>query len=264
MSARLARLALAAAIPLASALLASPPWWLTRALLASGRLVSPQRRLAAWDALQRRADQRARGSRRRVRVLLIRHGESEANLQAGQIVGGRDVATPLSATGEEQARLLGERLLRDGLRVDAVYASHAVRARKTADIACAAAAIRQRVRIEPRLVEFSQGPTSCGGVTPRLFRPRAHASPGGLGSLERRWRAEVYAAGGPVLRGIAAPSAASAPPPLLRLFSHLRARRRTRSFTAHPAALPTATSASRSGTWSGGCARQIRRDTPTE
>lgn len=171
LSARLARLALAAAIPLASALLASPPWWLTRALLASGRLVSPQRRLAAWDALQRRADQRARGSRRRVRVLLIRHGESEANLQAGQIVGGRDVATPLSATGEEQARLLGERLLRDGLQVDAVYASHAVRARKTADIACAAAAIRQRVRIEPRLVEFSQGPTSCGGVTPRLFTP---------------------------------------------------------------------------------------------
>ena len=74
---------------------------------------------------------------------------------------------------------VGRRLAASGLRFDRVYASHAVRARRTAELACSELGLpAEAVRIEPRVVEFSQG------------------------GLELRPREEVYAEGGPVLRGI--------------------------------------------------------------
>ena len=148
-----------------------PPWRLAR---AAG---SPAVRRAAWDALRSRLEERARSSRRPLRVLLIRHGQSMANT-AFHIVGGRDVRSELSALGEEQARLVGERLKREGLFIGRVYSSHAVRARRTAEIACRAMGFAAGVLEEPRLVEFSQG------------------------GLEKQLREEVYRPEGPVMRGI--------------------------------------------------------------
>ncbi len=63
-------------------------------------------------------------------ILLIRHGETAWNREQ-RIQGQKDV--PLSALGEEQARLLGRRL--GEVPLAAAYASDSLRARRTAEIA---------------------------------------------------------------------------------------------------------------------------------
>ncbi|HKY37931.1 MAG TPA: histidine phosphatase family protein [Polyangiaceae bacterium] len=62
-------------------------------------------------------------------LLIVRHGESVANAQ-GRMQGQHDY--PLSAAGEEQARLLGSWLRRAGFQFDAVYSSPLTRALTTA------------------------------------------------------------------------------------------------------------------------------------
>lgn len=95
--------------------------------------------------------------RRDVRVLLIRHGESTANLKPGA-VGGRQSGVSLSQKGEEQALKLGKKLAAEELHIDEVYASVAVRASSTARIACQQASFDpQHIEISDRLVEMSQG-----------------------------------------------------------------------------------------------------------
>jgi 2,3-bisphosphoglycerate-dependent phosphoglycerate mutase len=90
-----------------------------------------------------------------MRVLLIRHGESELNTRT-DLVGGFSPETPLTPTGEAQARALGEHLAREGIKIDLAYASTAVRARETARIALAAIG-HGEPRIDPRLAELGQG-----------------------------------------------------------------------------------------------------------
>jgi 2,3-bisphosphoglycerate-dependent phosphoglycerate mutase len=63
------------------------------------------------------------------RILLVRHGETQWN-RAGRIQGYH-ADSPLTATGGEQARALGERLAREG--IDALYSSDAGRTRETAE-----------------------------------------------------------------------------------------------------------------------------------
>ncbi len=65
-----------------------------------------------------------------MRVLLARHGETPWNAE-GRYQGQEDIA--LSATGEAQARALGERL-RD-VRIDRAVSSPLARARRTAELA---------------------------------------------------------------------------------------------------------------------------------
>ncbi|HET6434120.1 MAG TPA: histidine phosphatase family protein [Xanthomonadaceae bacterium] len=65
-----------------------------------------------------------------MRILLARHGETAWNAE-GRYQGQTDI--PLSATGEAQARALGERL-RD-VRIDRAVASPLARARRTAELA---------------------------------------------------------------------------------------------------------------------------------
>ncbi|MFF0144595.1 putative phosphoglycerate mutase [Amycolatopsis sulphurea] len=63
-----------------------------------------------------------------MRLLLVRHGQTEANLR-----GALDTAlpgSPLTETGQEQARVLAQRLAAEP--IVAVYASQAVRAQQTA------------------------------------------------------------------------------------------------------------------------------------
>ena len=169
----------------------TPPWRL-------GALLSSALKRHAWDASVALCERRARPGRRPLRLFLIRHGQSLANTRP-HLVGGRDEASPLSERGEDEARRLGERLAREGVAFDRVFASHAARARRTAEIACGVAAAASvsaslgggggggglgegegevEIEVEPRVVEFSQG------------------------ALEMRPRGEVYAPGGPVRRGI--------------------------------------------------------------
>ena len=65
-----------------------------------------------------------------MRLLLARHGETPWNAE-GRYQGQEDIA--LSATGEAQARALGERLRE--LRIDRAVASPLARARRTAEFA---------------------------------------------------------------------------------------------------------------------------------
>ena len=67
----------------------------------------------------------------RCEFYFIRHGESESNATPGMAAGANHDA-PLTDLGTRQARLLGERLRRDGTRFDKVYSSSLNRAADTA------------------------------------------------------------------------------------------------------------------------------------
>lgn len=64
------------------------------------------------------------------RLILVRHGETEANV-AGRMQGrGND---PLTARGEQQVRAVAARLKREAHPIEAIYTSSLLRARLTAD-----------------------------------------------------------------------------------------------------------------------------------
>ena len=149
----------------------SPPWLLRW-------FMTPDVKRFAWDALKQQREQKARPRRQRVvRLYLIRHGQSQSN-QDASTVGGRDEKTPLTAKGESQARTLGERLKREGVSFHHVFASHAVRALHTAQLACEVLGFAGEIKVDQRVIEFSQG------------------------SLERQPRDTVYREGGAVKAGI--------------------------------------------------------------
>lgn len=108
------------------------------------------------------------------RLLLVRHGETDANAE-GRTQGRRDV--PLNALGRRQANALVEALQRYEPR--AVYSSPASRARDTG--APLASALALEVRIDDRLAELDQG--VLDGLTREELR-RDHAV------FLRRWREE--------------------------------------------------------------------------
>ncbi len=98
------------------------------------------------------------------RLVLVRHGESEGNVAATRAeragaetvdVPWRDADTPLSATGEEQARALGAHLasLPPDDRPDALWCSPYARARRTAEIATQGAAREAGLALRPVLDE---------------------------------------------------------------------------------------------------------------
>lgn len=97
-------------------------------------------KVAARDAAVAAADAAARqvGRRRYVRLWLVRHAQSVSNRAARSIVAGRDVESPLSARGIEQAEALAQRLERLQPGFDAVWTSCAARAKDTAALACRA------------------------------------------------------------------------------------------------------------------------------
>lgn len=85
-----------------------------------------------------------------MRLLLIRHGETDWNVEA-RIQGVADI--PLNDRGRRQAELLGEALA--GEPISAVFASPLQRAQHTAE--CVALHHRLAVRTHPGLSELDQG-----------------------------------------------------------------------------------------------------------
>jgi probable phosphoglycerate mutase len=92
-------------------------------------------------------------------LLIVRHGESVANAE-GRMQGQRDY--PLSATGDQQAALLGRFLAGSGLRFDAAYTSPLTRARATA-LALTTALGLPEAELAPELSELHAG--SLQGLT---------------------------------------------------------------------------------------------------
>ena len=93
----------------------------------------------------------------RVHLFLIRHGESEANLDLS-IIGGQSLPSVLSPLGNQQAILLGKRLKCQNIRFDYVFSSTAIRAQQTAEIALELMGVdRSKLVTSPALLEQSQG-----------------------------------------------------------------------------------------------------------
>lgn len=106
-----------------------------------------------------------------LRLVLIRHGESEANLVSRAVKRGslpgfpqKFIETPdrefrLSALGREQALLTGPWLARQYPRgFDVIYASDHIRARETAALVCKSAGWEKAlIRIDPQLGERPWG-----------------------------------------------------------------------------------------------------------
>ena len=89
-------------------------------------------------------------------LYLIRHAESEMNAHNSRI-GGRSNHIPLTELGKEQARLLGQRLSREGVHFDEIYASPAIRAFETAKIVCTEIGGLDRIVMRSELQELSEG-----------------------------------------------------------------------------------------------------------
>jgi broad specificity phosphatase PhoE len=85
------------------------------------------------------------------RVYVVRHGQTDRSVR--MIYSGR-ADIPLTPTGSEQARRVGERLI--GTGVDAIYTSPLIRAHETA--AAIARATGAPLAVEPRLIEVDYGP----------------------------------------------------------------------------------------------------------
>lgn len=87
-----------------------------------------------------------------MRVLAVRHGQSEYNLEG---LCNSDPGRPvhLTALGRDQARLAAERLLAEG--VEQIYCSALPRARETADLI--AARLGLPVRVDARLNDIRSG-----------------------------------------------------------------------------------------------------------
>ncbi len=68
-----------------------------------------------------------------MKIYLVRHGQSEANVQ--RIIAGHG-SYPLTELGRNQAKSLGKRFLKMKIKFDAVYASDIVRAAETAELIC--------------------------------------------------------------------------------------------------------------------------------
>lgn len=86
------------------------------------------------------------------RLVLARHGESEANL-LGEF-SNRGTKHPLTPLGREQARALAARLDHDG-GVERILSSPVLRARQTADVV--AEVLGAEIVIDDRLREFDVG-----------------------------------------------------------------------------------------------------------
>jgi broad specificity phosphatase PhoE len=113
-------------------------------------------------------------------------------------VAGRDEATPLSPTGEMQAQLLGARLAAEKFSAAKVFASHAARAHRTAELVCESAGIKLPITTDERVVEFSAGafekqkraeaytPAVLASMKARgpFFRPPGHSPDGVRGESQ--------------------------------------------------------------------------------
>ncbi|MEA2392371.1 MAG: 2,3-bisphosphoglycerate-dependent phosphoglycerate mutase [Solirubrobacteraceae bacterium] len=84
-------------------------------------------------------------------ILLARHGETDDNAPPTRVMGWID--TPLNARGREQALALADAVADAGL--EAIWTSHLLRARETAEIVGAAVGVQPRV--DERLAESRRG-----------------------------------------------------------------------------------------------------------
>ena len=89
-------------------------------------------------------------------VVLIRHAESEMNVQPG-LIGGRSNWAPITERGREQAATLGLYLVRNELIPSKVISSPAIRTLQTAEHSLAAMGLNRQVEVDDAVQELDQG-----------------------------------------------------------------------------------------------------------
>ena len=93
----------------------------------------------------------------RVRLILVRHAQSEANL-LHHLICGRSSSSALTPHGENQSILLGKRFKFEKFQADHFLCSSAVRAKRTAEIILQNLQVDlNRLIVSDELVEQSQG-----------------------------------------------------------------------------------------------------------
>lgn len=95
------------------------------------------------------------------KLILIRHGESIANLDS-HLIGGRSPETKLSPKGEIQAANLGkyfQKKFQETEKLDVIYSSPLIRCEQTAKICLENYNLEliEKIQFDDRLIEFSQG-----------------------------------------------------------------------------------------------------------
>lgn len=101
----------------------------------------------------------------------IRHGEAEHNALNPELMCSRSDEARLTQLGREQAALLGCRLFDEGVILDKMYSSPAVRPRETAEIALSYMGRSiENVIVDERLIEMSHG-TAEGMPRKEVFTP---------------------------------------------------------------------------------------------
>ena len=89
-----------------------------------------------------------------VEIFIARHGQNEDNAN-GILNGHRDL--PLTELGRQQARELGEGILRLGLEFHGIYSSPLSRALDTAKIICKVAGLQVEPVVVPEMIERDFG-----------------------------------------------------------------------------------------------------------
>ncbi|MDO8459693.1 MAG: histidine phosphatase family protein [Nanoarchaeota archaeon] len=90
-------------------------------------------------------------------LYLLRHAETEYNAH-NNLIGGQSNFLKLSERGKNQAKILGARFVREGVKFDEIYSSTAERTQQTARIVCGAIGFPiARLITTPKLLELSQG-----------------------------------------------------------------------------------------------------------
>lgn len=90
-------------------------------------------------------------------VLLIRHAESDFNLNYPHLIGGRSNESPLTPTGIEQAKTLGRSLLTANILPTHIHVSPAVRTLMTAQYSLAEMGIDIDHQVHDALQEMGHG-----------------------------------------------------------------------------------------------------------
>lgn len=90
-------------------------------------------------------------------LYLIRHGQSEINAQPDMV--GQKSDSRLTEKGKNQAKLLGQRLAKEGKKLDIVWSSPYVRAHDTCQIAMAEVpdSLKPSIQLDTNLREYSAG-----------------------------------------------------------------------------------------------------------
>jgi 2,3-bisphosphoglycerate-dependent phosphoglycerate mutase len=94
-----------------------------------------------------------------MRIFFIRHGQTERNINGRHLIG-QSSTEPLNETGRNQAKLLGQRLKKDGIVLQDVYSSPYSRALETCKIALGEAYTKENqptINIAEELREYSTG-----------------------------------------------------------------------------------------------------------